>query len=159
MLRTITLAALVLIGAVSQGQDAGNAGQYSDSQAGLPSLQQLARERYGQWAELPGCQVNPLAMRFIARQQARLAYGQRMRQAELDRRQAGREHLPTPMQDAEKLAAAKVQLAHLLWQSGKREASRLILFNVPIDYPQTEAAARARDVLDAMDRLQMVAVR
>jgi len=169
MLRTVAFAALVLVAAVARGQsrtpllllrarpqadlDEGNRGQYVDS------IGQLARQPLGRWQDSPGCQPNSALQRQRMKQQARIAYGQRMRQAELSRRQASREHLPPPLQDREKLAAGKVQLAHLFWQSGKREAARMVLFNVPVDFPRTAAADEARNVLDRIDRLQLVAVR
>jgi Tfp pilus assembly protein FimV len=99
-------------------------------------------------------------MRFIAKQQARLAFGQRMRQEELDRRQESRERLPKAVQDPERQAAAKYELARMLWKIGKHDTARRVLFDLVVDFGKTRAADKARDVLDRIDaagRVQYVA--
>jgi thioredoxin-like negative regulator of GroEL len=164
-------AAVFLVAAVCSGQDralalriithtdTGNPGQYGDSMGsqdrdGRLTIDQLARlARYSQAQSVPdSCRPS--------RPQIRLTAAQARRLAEQARRQESRERLPKAVQDPERQAAAKYELAHMLWKAGKHNAARLILFNVPIDYPQTAAADKARDVLDRIDaagRVQYVA--
>ena len=82
--------------------------------------------------------------------QARTAMMQQRRDAEQARRKAAREQLakkPRPVQNPETQAAAKYELAHLLWKGRQWQAAQKWLSDIVDKFPSTQTADRARQTL------------
>jgi hypothetical protein len=108
----------------------------------LPSVDELARQNYGRyWPNDPSC------MSQRQRSERRWAMLQQRREDEQARRQAARTRLPLPITNDEQLAAAKYQLAHLLWQGGDAPAAHKWLETILAKFPDTQTADRARQTL------------
>jgi hypothetical protein len=103
-----------------------------------PTIESQARERFIQVrAEPDSCQTHRQPIRYAQ---------QRVTNAS----QQASSRLPKPITLPEQLATAKIQGAHLLWKAGKPEAARRWLETVVADFPRTEAALKAKDVLARM---------
>jgi|SRR5947209_8217446 len=145
-LLAIALAPLfVMSGAAQTPMSSEQPAQHRDSLSYQPpTLDQLARQGYGPYLEpTQSCQVS--------RQQLRAAYFAKRRADEQARREASRARLPLPIRDDERLAKAKVELAHQLWLSGKTDAAGRWLDEITTKFPQTEMAARAAVTLARLD--------
>lgn len=69
------------------------------------------------------------------------------RTAEKARRERARQAIPTRFYADEDRAASRFKIAHLLWQAGRLDASRMTLAKLIDEFSGTEAADRARVVL------------
>ena len=112
----------------------------------LPSIDQLARQSYGNYGGYEqGC-----ATAREQQMQARTAQMQQRRDAEQARRKAAREQLaqkPRPVPNPETQAAAKYELAHMLWKGGNATAAQKWLGEIMDKFPNTQTADRARQTL------------
>jgi hypothetical protein len=153
MTRLTSLAVVLALcgstGAQSESQRAAFPGFYSGRDDGpspsdyqtpvkTPTVYAIARRPYTRyWGADQSCQSRGPDYRRLQMVQAR-------RDAESARRQKSRAALPMPIYDTEKLALAKFNAAHQLWQGGNSDAARKWLETVVKEYSATEAAERAR---------------